>query len=80
MAALSAFLLCREVGRQMMTRRNGSIIITGATASTRGASGHVAFSSAMVSYTGCLNKDAQVLHCSSRLLVHFYLDTLKNLK
>ena len=42
----------------MMTRRNGSIIITGATASTRGASGHVAFSSAMVSYTGCLDKNA----------------------
>ena len=48
MAALSAFLLCREVGRQMRTRGHGTIIITGATASIRGSSGHAAFSSAMV--------------------------------
>jgi len=46
MATLSAFLLGREVGKPMVERGRGSLIITGATASTRGASGHSAFSSA----------------------------------
>ena len=49
MATLSAFLLSREVSRQMVSRGEGTILLTGATASTRGAAGHSAFSSAMAS-------------------------------
>ena len=49
MATLSAFLFSREVSRQMVTRGEGTIILTGATASLRGAAGHSAFSSAMAS-------------------------------
>jgi len=48
MAAFSSFLLCREVGKQMVTRQQGTILITGATASVRGSSGFGAFSSAMM--------------------------------
>ena len=53
MAALSSFLLCREVGKQMVTRQQGTILITGATASVRGSSGFGAFSSAMVCHIYC---------------------------
>ena len=49
MAALSAFLFGREVSRHMVRRGEGTIILTGATASLRGAVGHSAFSSAMAS-------------------------------
>ena len=50
MAALSAFLMCRQVAQQMVTRKEGTILITGATASVRGGSGFGAFSSAMVKF------------------------------
>ena len=49
MAALSAFLMVREAGACMADRGQGSILVTGATASTRGAAGFSAFSSAKVS-------------------------------
>jgi len=48
MAALSAFLLCREVCVPMLERGHGTIIFTGATASVRGGAGFSAFSSAMM--------------------------------
>jgi len=74
MAALSAFLLCREVGRRMMTRRNGSIIITGATASTRGASGHLAFSSAMMAKRAIAQSTARELGPKGVHVAHVVVD------
>ena len=47
MCAMSAFLVGKEVSRRMLTRNRGTIIFTGATASTRGAAGFSAFSGAM---------------------------------
>ncbi|GBG34790.1 Carbonyl reductase family member 4 [Hondaea fermentalgiana] len=46
MAALTAFHMGREVARVMTPRKQGTIIITGATASLRGGSGFAAFAGA----------------------------------
>lgn len=46
MACYGGFLVGREAARRMTERRNGTIIFTGATASTRGAAGFGAFASA----------------------------------
>ena len=46
MAAFAGFLMGREVAKQMITRRRGTIIFTGATASIRGGVGFSAFSGA----------------------------------
>ncbi|WP_180153076.1 MULTISPECIES: SDR family oxidoreductase [unclassified Acinetobacter] len=46
MACFSAFLTGREVAKRMVTRERGTIIFTGATAGTRGASGFAAFAGA----------------------------------
>jgi NAD(P)-dependent dehydrogenase (short-subunit alcohol dehydrogenase family) len=47
MVAFSAFLVGKEVSKRMVDRGEGTIIFTGATASTRGGSGFSAFSGAM---------------------------------
>ena len=47
MAALSAFLVGREVAKSMVPRGEGTILFTGATASVRGGSGFAAFAGAM---------------------------------
>lgn len=46
MACLGGFLMGREAARHMIQRGRGTIIFTGATASTRGGSGYAAFSGA----------------------------------
>jgi NAD(P)-dependent dehydrogenase (short-subunit alcohol dehydrogenase family) len=46
MAALSGFLVGREVARAMLPRGRGTIIFTGATASLRGGAGFCAFAGA----------------------------------
>lgn len=46
MACFSGFLMGREVAKRMQQRGRGTIIFTGATASTRGAAGFSAFASA----------------------------------
>ena len=46
MAAFAGFLVGREVARRMVTRERGTIIFTGATASTRGRPGMAAFAGA----------------------------------
>ena len=46
MAAFAGFLVGREVARRMITRARGTIIFTGATASTRGRPGMAAFAGA----------------------------------
>ena len=46
MAAFAGFLVGREVARRMITRERGTIIFTGATASTRGRPGMAAFAGA----------------------------------
>ena len=46
MACFAGFLTGREAARVMLPREQGSIIFTGATASTRGAAGFAAFASA----------------------------------
>ena len=44
MACFGGFLLGREVAKRMVTRKQGTIIFTGATASLRGGNGFAAFS------------------------------------
>jgi len=46
MACFSAFLTAREVAKRMVTRDRGTLLFTGATAGTRGASGFAAFAGA----------------------------------
>jgi NAD(P)-dependent dehydrogenase (short-subunit alcohol dehydrogenase family) len=46
MAALSGFLMGREVAKAMLPRGRGTIIFTGATASLRGGAGFSAFAGA----------------------------------
>ena len=46
MAALSGFLMGREVAKAMLPRQRGTIIFTGATASLRGGAGFCAFAGA----------------------------------
>lgn len=46
MACFAGFITGREVSKAMLKRERGTIIFTGATASTRGASGFAAFASA----------------------------------
>lgn len=46
MACFSGFLMGREVAKRMIVRQRGTIIFTGATASTRGGAGFSAFASA----------------------------------
>ena len=46
MACFSGFLTAREVAKRMVTRKRGTILFTGATASLRGASKFAAFSGA----------------------------------
>ena len=46
MAAFGAFLMGREVAKYMISRKEGSIIFTGATASIRGKEGFAAFAGA----------------------------------
>ena len=46
MAALSGFLVGREVAKAMVPRRRGTILFTGATASLRGGKGYAAFAGA----------------------------------
>jgi len=46
MGALAGFLMGREVSREMLPRRRGTIVFTGATASVRGSAGFAAFSGA----------------------------------
>ena len=46
MAALSGFLMGREVAKAMLPRQRGTIIFTGATASLRGGAGFSAFAGA----------------------------------
>ena len=47
MAALSGFLMGREVAKCMVPRGEGTILFTGATASVRGGNGFAAFAGAM---------------------------------
>ncbi|WP_287811374.1 SDR family oxidoreductase [Pseudomonas sp.] len=46
MACFSGFLTAREVARRMVGRQRGTLLFTGATAGTRGASGFAAFAGA----------------------------------
>lgn len=46
MACFSGFLTAREVARRMVGRQRGTLLFTGATAATRGASGFAAFAGA----------------------------------
>lgn len=46
MACFAGFLMGREVAKVMLPRKRGTILFTGATASTRGRAGYAAFSGA----------------------------------
>jgi len=78
MAALSAFLLIREVGALMAQRGEGTILVTGATASTRGAAGFSAFSSAKMAKRAVVQSAARELGPRGVHVAHVIVDGVVN--
>ena len=74
LAALSAFLLCREAGARMQARGRGSILVTGATASVRGGAGFSAFSSAMMAKRAVAQSAARELGPRGVHVAHVVVD------
>jgi len=74
MAALSAFLLIREAGTRMTQRGEGTILVTGATASTRGAAGFSAFSSAKMAKRAVVQSAARELGPQGVHVAHVIVD------
>ena len=74
MAAFAGFLVGREVARRMVTRERGSIIFTGATASTRGRSGMAAFAGAKHALRALAQSMARELGPSNIHVAHTVID------
>ena len=74
MVALSSFLVGREVSQRMKGRGRGTIIFTGATASTRGESGFCAFSGAMMAKRALAQSMARELGPHGIHVAHVVID------
>ena len=73
-AALGAFLCAREAVPEMLKRRTGTIIFTGATSSVRGRGGAVAFSSAKFAVRGLAQSLAVELWPKGIHVAHVIVD------
>jgi len=78
MATLSAFLFGREVADRMVTRGEGTILVTGATASTRGGAGFSAFSSAKMGKRALTQAMARELGPKGIHVAHIIIDGVVN--
>lgn len=78
MAALSAFLLIREAGAVMTQRGEGTILVTGATASIRGGAGFSAFSSAKMAKRAVVQSAARELGPRGVHVAHVIVDGVVN--
>ena len=74
MACFAGFLMGREVSKPMVARRRGTIIFTGATASTRGAAGFSAFASAKHGLRALAQSMARELGPKNIHVVHTIID------
>lgn len=74
MAAFGGFLYGREVARRMVVRGRGTIIYTGATASTRGAAGFAAFSGAKMALRALAQSMARELGPRGIHVAHTIID------
>jgi NAD(P)-dependent dehydrogenase (short-subunit alcohol dehydrogenase family) len=73
-AVLGAFLCAREAVSDMLKRRTGTIIFTGATSSVRGRGGAVAFSSAKFAVRGLAQSLAVELWPKGIHVAHVIID------
>src|SRR5438067_3050133 len=73
-AVLGAFLCAREAVPEMLKRRTGTIIFTGATSSVRGRGGAVAFSSAKFAVRGLAQSLAVELWPKGIHVAHVIID------
>src|SRR5438552_9729527 len=73
-AVLGAFLCAREAVPEMLKRRTGTIIFTGATSSVRGRAGAVAFSSAKFAVRGLAQSLAVELWPKGIHVAHVIID------
>jgi NAD(P)-dependent dehydrogenase (short-subunit alcohol dehydrogenase family) len=74
MAAFGGFLYGREVAKHMLARQRGTIIFTGATASTRGAAGFSAFSGAKMALRALAQSMARELGPQGIHVAHTIID------
>lgn len=74
MAAFGGFLYGREVAKRMVTRERGTVIFTGATASTRGAAGFSAFSGAKMALRALAQSMARELGPQGIHVAHTLID------
>ncbi len=74
MAAFGGFLCGREVAKRMLTRQRGTIVFTGATASTRGAAGFAAFAGAKMALRALAQSMARELGPQGIHVAHTLID------
>ena len=74
MACFAGFLMGREVAKHMLTRKSGTIIFTGATASTRGAAGFGAFAAAKAGLRAVAQSMARELGPENIHVAHVVID------
>ena len=74
MACMSGFLNAREVAKRMVTREQGTIIFTGATASMRGAANFAAFSGAKMALRALAQSMARELGPRGLHVAHVVVD------
>lgn len=74
MAAFGGFLYGREVAKRMVVRERGTILFTGATASTRGAAGFSAFSGAKMALRALAQSMARELGPRGIHVAHTIID------
>lgn len=74
MAAFGGFLYGREVAKRMLARQRGTIVFTGATASTRGAAGFSAFSGAKMALRALAQSMARELGPQGIHVAHTLID------
>jgi NAD(P)-dependent dehydrogenase (short-subunit alcohol dehydrogenase family) len=76
MACFAGFLTGREAARRMAARGRGTIIFTGATASTRGAAGFGAFASAKAALRACAQSLAREMMPQGIHVAHVVVDAV----
>lgn len=74
LACFAGFLTCREASRRMSPRGNGSILVTGASASMKGYAGGAAFASAKFALRGMTQGLARELWPKGIHVAHFIID------
>ena len=74
MACFAGFLTCREAVRRMEPRAQGTILVTGASASVKGYSGGAAFASAKFALRGLVQGLAREYWPKGIHVAHFIID------